>query len=327
MSDPDASRDPYAPLSCLGLSIGAMVVLAMLPSWIGLLGTWHWALDLFSHFRWQYLIVSVLAVGLTAWRGPRLVLAFAVATLLLNGFLIGRLAWQPGISRDNLADDFKLTVLSVNVLTSNPDKQAVLDHVQQADADVVFVMEVNGEWLAALQVLKSKYPHHMEHPREDNFGLALFSRIPWKREETLWLGDSLVPTVEVELSHQGRELVVIGTHPLPPVGREYASHRDEQLRLLAAHVSKRKPPALIVGDLNATPWSNGMRIVTAGDGLAFRSLSPPWTPTWRAGSIFAIPIDHALCTAPLVITERKAGPDVGSDHRPVRVTVGWENKR
>jgi endonuclease/exonuclease/phosphatase (EEP) superfamily protein YafD len=215
-------------------------------------------------------------------------------------------------------------VLSVNVLTSNPDKQKVLDHVLESDADVVFLMEVNDAWMAALRALRSKYPHQIGHPRQDNFGVALFSRTPWKREETLWLEDSLVPTIEIEWTHQGRELVLIGTHPLPPVGRDYATRRDTQLRALAGHVAALKQPVLVVGDLNATPWSTGMRITTAKGRLAYRSLSPPWTPTWRAGSIFAIPIDHALCTAPLVIAELKVGPDVGSDHRSVRVTMGWE---
>jgi endonuclease/exonuclease/phosphatase (EEP) superfamily protein YafD len=327
MSRPDNERDEYAPFSCIGLSVGTLIVLTMLPSWFGLLGDWHWTLDLFSHFRWQYLIVSVLAVAWTAWRRQGNVFVFAGATLLLNGFLIGRLAWHPEITREKLAGDFKLTVLSLNVLTSNPEKQQVLDHVLNSDADVVFLMEVNDAWMAALLALKTKYPHHIGHPRPDNFGVALFSRIPWKREETLWLGDSLVPTLEIELTHGGRELVIVGTHPVPPVGRDYATRRDGQLRALAEHVATLKPSVLVVGDFNATPWSAGTRIITANGRLGYRSLSPPWTPTWRAGSIFAIPIDHALCTEPLVISERKVGPDVGSDHRSVRVTMGWENPK
>jgi endonuclease/exonuclease/phosphatase (EEP) superfamily protein YafD len=304
--------------------IGAVIALALVFSWLGLLGDWHWFPDLFSHFRWQYLIISAAAVAWAAWRRRRHVFILSVATLILNAVLIGRLAWHPGINRATRTDDFKLSVLSLNVLTSNPDKQKVLDHVLSADADVVFFMEVNDTWMAALQPLKSKYPHHVAHPRQDNFGVALFSRIPWTSEQTLWLGVSEVPTLEIEVTHQGRDLTLIGTHPLPPVGSDYSILRDGQLRMLAEHVSQSKRPVLVVGDLNATPWSAGMRIATADDRLGFRSLSPPWTPTWRAGSIFAIPIDHALCTAPLVITERSVGPDVGSDHRSLRVSIGWE---
>jgi endonuclease/exonuclease/phosphatase (EEP) superfamily protein YafD len=124
------------------------------------------------------------------------------------------------------------------------------------------------------------------------------------------------------MTHQGRDFVLIGTHPPPPGGREFAAERDRQLGQLAEHVALTQMPVLVVGDLNATPWSAGMRIAT-GRNLGFRSLRPPWTPTWRAASIFAIPIDHALCTAPLVIVGRSVGPDVGSDHRSLNIAVGW----
>ena len=77
-------------------------------------------------------------------------------------------------------------------------------------------------------------------------------------------------------------------------------------------------------DFNATPWSAGMRRAMAGN-LQYRSLSAPWRPTWEVGSIFGLPIDHVLCTAPLVIASRAIGPDVGSDHRPQQISVGMES--
>jgi endonuclease/exonuclease/phosphatase (EEP) superfamily protein YafD len=124
------------------------------------------------------------------------------------------------------------------------------------------------------------------------------------------------------MTHQGRSLFIIGTHPVSPGGRARAIARDVQLQRLAEHVKQLQDPVLLVGDLNATPWSAGMRIITSGK-LGFRSLDPPWTPTWHKLSVVGVPIDHALASAPLVITRRSVGPDVGSDHRPIDVTVGW----
>jgi endonuclease/exonuclease/phosphatase (EEP) superfamily protein YafD len=301
-----------------------IILLSLVFSWLGLLGGLHWSLDLTSHFRWQYLIASLVAVLWTAWARHWKSLAFAILTFLLNAALIGRLAWHPEVSRATLDPNFKLTVLSMNVLTSNANKQQVLDHVLASNADVVFLMEVNREWAQALQPLKAKYPHHIHAPREDNFGLSLHSRIPWTKGGLLALGMAEVPSVEIEITHQGRDLTLIGTHPLPPIGGGYAAWRDQQLAQLSDRVAWSNKPVLVVGDLNATPWSAGLRLATASGKLGFRSLSPAWTPTWRVRSIFAIPIDHALCTAPLVISDRSVGSDVGSDHRPLQVTVGWE---
>jgi endonuclease/exonuclease/phosphatase (EEP) superfamily protein YafD len=215
-----------------------------------------------------------------------------------------------------------MRVVAYNVLTSNPDKQRTLDYLLATDADVIGLVEVDRTWLAAMAPLQAKYPHQFAEPRPDNFGVALFSRIPLERAELLWLGEPQLPSIEASLWHQGRNLSFIVTHPMPPIGARNAAWRDGQLARLADHVSRLRMPALVVGDLNATPWSAGMRILMS-TGLGFRSVSPAWTPTWRATSLFAIPIDHALGTAPLVITHRSVGPDLGSDHRPLDFTVGW----
>ena len=302
---------------------GAVGLLALLPSWVGHLGDFHWALDLLSHFRWQYLAVAGLVAAWALWRRQRGVLVAALLTLAMNGWLIGRLASHPEISREAVAPDFHLKVMSLNVLTSNPNKPRVLDAILKTDADVVFLMEVNQEWMQAMEPLKARYPHFYSQPREDNFGIALFSKIPWTDEKVLWLGKASVPSLEVRLKHDGREFRVIGTHPLPPMGPTYAILRNQQLKKLAEHASRQALPVLVMGDLNATPWSHGMHILQEDGKLGYRSLEAPWAPTWRAGSIFGIPIDHILCTSPFIIAERSVGPDVGSDHRPLIATVAW----
>ncbi|MEO6080613.1 MAG: DUF6152 family protein [Steroidobacteraceae bacterium] len=302
-----------------------VALLALIPSWLGLLGGWHWLLDLFAHFRWEYLIISAVVIVWAMWRRQRGIAVLAAVTFLLNAVLIATLAFDSEVSEASVADNFSLRVLSQNVLRSNPDKQAVVDHVLASDADVVLLLEVDKQWMAALQTLQTKYPYSLAEPRANSFGIALFSRIPWSSAKILWLGDLKVPLVEVAFTHQGRNFVFIGTHTMSPVGGRRARLRDRQLQLLAEHVTQLKVPVLVVGDLNATPWSAGIRIATSGN-LKFRSLSPPWTPTWRVGTIHPIPIDHALATAPLVITRRAVGPDVGSDHRSLSIWAGWARR-
>lgn len=304
--------------------VGSAGLLALLPSWLGLAGGWHWSLDLLSHFRWQYLLASLAVVAWGFWGRQRATLLAALATLLLNGALIGSLAFDP-VHKAPVAADFRLRVLSLNVLTSNRDHQAVIGQVRAADADVVYLMEVDAAWAVALGALEDTYPHRLVHPSPDNFGLALYSRIALQDAQVVRLHENARPSVVARLRHAGRELMLLGTHPVPPMGPVHAAARDAQLAAVAAFIGGARDPVLLLGDLNATPWSHGMRLLQRG-GLAFRSASPPWTPTWMRSTPFAIPIDHALCTAPLVITRRQVGPDVGSDHRPLTLTVGWESR-
>lgn len=297
-------------------------LLLLLPGWLGMLGNWHWVLDLLSHFRWQYLFASVAVTAWAAWRGRRVVLALALLTLVLNGALIGQLAWQPQLRNAALVPDFQLRALSVNVHTSNRDSRAVIDEVLASDADVVVFIEVDAGWMRALRALEARYPFQIAHPQPDNFGIALFSRLPFVDGEVLRLGGAQRPSIAVTLTQGGRQLRFIGTHPPPPISRGMSALRDEQFALLAQYAERSAVPVILVGDLNATPWSAGLRVLTAG-ALGFRGLNPPWMPTWRVRSPFAIPIDHALCTAPLVITQREVGRDVGSDHRPIVAEFGW----
>src|SRR5690606_23524185 len=134
-----------------------LFVAALVPSWLGLLGSWHWLLDLASHFRWQYLAAGCAAMAWSWWRRQRLVLEFAVLTTLVNGALVAGLAQAPHVLTDPpLAGHIPLRVLSFNVLNSNQRRQDVVDYIAAVDADIVFLAEVDARWAAALEPLASR---------------------------------------------------------------------------------------------------------------------------------------------------------------------------
>lgn len=298
------------------------LLLALGGTWLGLLGRWHWSLDLFSHFRWQYLVLCVVGVLWSiASRRPRLVLLACLVSLAANAFELARASGDDSYA---LSTTPRLRVVSLNVHTGNPDKAAVLDYLRAADADVIFLMEVDAAWARALAELGQTHPVFRVWPREDNFGLALYSRVSFRDVDLLQVSDRATPTVLARLGWHDRDLAILGIHPLPPIGGELSALRDAQLGATAALVASLDVPVLLIGDLNATPWSNGTRLLLDATGLGYRSLDPAWTPTWAAGSPFAIPIDLALATSPLVIAGREIGPSVGSDHRPQLLEIGWQ---
>lgn len=88
----------------------------------------------------------------------------------------------------------------------------------------------------------------------------------------------------------------------------------------AAQAARTDAPALLVGDMNAAPWSpQGMDV--ARRGLTRARCDGPWASTWLSRWPFlGLPIDHAYVTDDLAI-DCQIGPDVGSDHWPLLVTV------
>ena len=307
-----------------------VILLALSGSWIGLLGDWHWFADLFSHFRWQYLIIALLAVFWSFWRRRRVRVFISLITLVLNAWLIGGLAWRVGSFAKSEVSQEKVRIVSLNVLTSNQRYADVLGYLRFCDADLIFLMEVDDVWAAAMDVLKDTHPHHLVHAREDNFGIALYSRLPLTGTRIIHelpmgqlIGPFATPMIQAHLKLGSRQLIFHGIHPVPPGGSTAWLRRNDQLRAVATQVAATDVPSLALGDFNSTPWCSGMRSIREKGVLDFHSLSPPWQPTWRAASVFAIPIDHALCTSSLIITHRQIGPDVGSDHRPQWVDVHW----
>ncbi len=150
----------------------------------------------------------------------------------------------------------------------------------------------------------------------------MFSRIPWVGAQVIKPFAESAPIIEARLNYRGRDFVLIGAHPKSPGTPGRAQSRDREMQWLAERVAQSQLPVLVMGDMNATPWSVGMRLLTAGN-LDYRALDAPLAPTWLARTPFAVPIDQVVCTAPLVIAHRAIGPDVGSDHRPQEISVGW----
>lgn len=308
------------------LEAGLFVGLA--GSWLGLLGSWHWLLDLCSHFRWQGIMVCLAALAWAGWRRRRWVLRAALLTLGLNGWLLVR----PGgpDPTGNARPEFNVRVVSFNLLTTNQNHAAVLSWLQQSEGDVIFLMEVDHLWAQALQPLLKTHPHHLIQPASDNFGLALYSR--WPAEQLRILsgrdlglregrGLAITDSMGARFRTAGREWLFIGTHPVPPMGAFFADSRDCQLQALSGYLAGCGLPVLIAGDLNASPWSHGFRQLTSHPLL--QTAPGAWRPTWRAPSLFAVPIDHALCVPPLFFKQRTIGPELGSDHRPQVLELGW----
>jgi endonuclease/exonuclease/phosphatase (EEP) superfamily protein YafD len=159
------------------------------------------------------------------------------------------------------------------------------------------------------------------NPRTDNFGLALISRHPIIDPQLFEL-DGRNPAVQGRIRTALGEWTIVGLHPFPPAGRTYSGYRNRQLHSAARRIEPLSAPRVILGDLNSTSSSPMFRDFLEMTGLKDSRIGFGWQPTWPAGSLsFRIPIDHVLVESDLVVQDRQVGPDIGSDHLPVRVRL------
>ena len=191
----------------------------------------------------------------------------------------------------------------------------MLKFLQASDADVILLMEVNETWMNSLQPLRANYSQVIAAPREDNFGIALFSRLPLTNSEVMELGKAEVPSIAATIFVGREQVFLLGTHPLPPGSTTYAHLRNEQFREIATLIHSRNVPAIVLGDLNCTPWSPYFTDLLRDSGLKNVSPRRGLFGSWPAGLPLArIPLDHGLVSPTI---EKRTGPPVGSDHLPL----------
>jgi endonuclease/exonuclease/phosphatase (EEP) superfamily protein YafD len=293
--------------------------LSLTCTWLGSLGRYGWAFDLQSHFRLQYLLACTLVLAFALLRRRTWLLLMALISLLWNAQIV--YAFHQTAQVANSLHEKPLRVMSFNVLIENKNQAAAINHVMQADADIVCLLEVDDSWRTALQPLRVKYPHRVEELSHGNFGIACYTRLPLKslevRRFTLWR----LPTLVLNLDHLGTPLTFIGTHPLAPLNELNAQAWQQQLSSIATLVAALSGEVILAGDLNATPWCEGMRLLRENSGLDFHSVDPVWPPTWGLNLPMMIPIDHVLMKGGLTAQKRTIGPEVGSDHRSVTVEI------
>lgn len=313
---PPADRPNFSVWGLLEVGAG----LACLATVTGFLGRLWWIFELTSHFRLHLALgLGMLAVVWTVKRRWRMTAICAIAAVA-NAVLVLLLLWPEG--NPVAAAGPQLRLVGLNVHTENERSDLVLEFLRRTDADVILLMEVNERWMNALGSLRTNYAQVIAEPREDNFGIALFSRLPLTNTAVIELGEAEVPSIAVVIEVGGQQVSLLGTHPLPPGSAEYARLRNEQLREITAHVRRQTVPAIVVGDLNATPWSPYFVELLRASGLKNASQGRGLFASWPAGLPGArIALDHCLVSASIRVLEKQLGPRVGGDHLPLVIDL------
>jgi len=300
-------RSIVGPRSLL-LLLGAATLLALLAP----LG---WPFELFAHFRVQYAAVSVVLVPLLLWiRRPGLAATAAVlaaihlAPAVRNVFVDRPVTSCTGPS---------LTVITANVRYRNEDRTRFIDWLQSHPADLVVVQEVTAAWAEEFSRLES-YPHRAVLVREDPYGIAVLSRWPLESTEPAdFAGDGL-PSLVGRVEIAGQRVLFVGLHTHWPVLPGLARARDESLRAVARLIQAQDRPAIVLGDLNLTPFSPVFARFEDAAGVRDVMDGRRWRPTWQAGFWpLALRIDHVLAATGICVEQAEVGSSIGSDHRPV----------
>ena len=184
--------------------------------------------------------------------------------------------------------------------------------------DFIAVLEINNSWMNELKALKKDYLYSIVFPREDNFGIAFFSKAPILKSEKYDFGNIGIPSISAVMSMNGKNITVIATHPLPPVSKDSVSFRNRHIAELGRSATNTKGAVMVLGDMNTTSWTPVFKDMIKTSGLNDSRRGFGVQSSWPADIFFMrIPIDHCLFSDEIKITNREVGPFIGSDHFPV----------
>lgn len=297
-----------------------IVLLSMAGVIVGFFGRWHFRADLACHFRVQA-TAALLIAGLILWPLKRR--RWSMASLLFGGMLAGSLV--PFLWPNSIVGPGSYRLLTLNVLTSNPHPDRVIEYIVEQDPDFILLQETNLEWVKTLdKALAESWPYSKTVPRSDNFGIVIYSKIAWSSCNVVeYAAEIPTPSLSalIELPN-GQPLRLIATHSLPPMSLPYWQARNSLFAELASDVqSVAADRTIVAGDLNCTPWSYWFRKLLRESGLHNSALGQGLGISWLPIPMTAcgLPIDHVLVGSGIRVSHRQVGPSVGSDHRPIIV--------
>ncbi|MET0261969.1 MAG: endonuclease/exonuclease/phosphatase family protein [Rariglobus sp.] len=281
-------------------------------------GDRHWLPEVTTHFRPHYgILLSACVIIYAIASRCRVAAVLSVFALINIAFLVPRFVPHPVAPREAT----RLKLLLANVHTDNLNRTAIVELIQREQPDVVALLEINDAWLAALKPLTSSYPHIRSVPRSDNFGIVLLSRVPVSDLKTVYLTVAELPSIRATLTLADRQQIsLLATHPLPPGSADGVLLRDQQLAAIARWSIAEPHPTVVLGDLNCTPWSPAFRTLLKTSALTDTGYGI--APTWPVKPwLLRVPLDHCLASSTLFVSEHRIGPDIGSDHFPIIVTL------
>ncbi len=278
----------------------------------------HANIELFAHFRLQYLVVSfLLLIVFAVLRVPAFAILMLAVTIVNASFVV---PWYSGSGEKTHESDLRL--LHANVLSKNDDYGRLLELVEKEAPDIVLLQEFSPGWQDATKPLQQVFPFSYTLPREGNFGIALFSRLPLESVRHVASPPLGYPTIVATLVLAESKLTIISTHPTIPVTPSLYESRNEQLESVTKLVQESQGAVILIGDFNASLWGRSYSVLEENSGLRNTRQGFGILPTWPTYMPIAmIPIDHALVSDGLEVVELRTGPRIGSDHLPLLVEI------
>ncbi len=222
-------------------------------------------------------------------------------------------------SENSKGENPNFKIISINIFSDNNKFQYLKDYLKTENSDVLVLQELTPAWQKHVDFVRKEYPYFKEEVRDNNFGIAIYSKIPFDTIITRSYDNDMHPSLIGELKINGKPLSILATHPVPPLPNQARfERRNKQYQLIKKEIDHLPNKNIIlIGDLNSTVYSPNFKLVQSDrmkDARAGFGLNNSWNafiPLFRTN------IDQCWVSKDIKVTNFYRGKDIKSDHFPI----------
>lgn len=297
----------------------------LLPLSVANLASGLWPpVDLLASFRLQYAFCASLLFLVSLWKRYVFTAIMSFLSVIVNVTLVVPLYLRDDVGAEVPSDQVR--ILHINAWKENLRTEDVLALIRSSKAEIVSLQEITEPLHNGLAELADVFT--ILDAKEN---ALLFRTGPLAPVIVRWQEIILEerPCIEVLVRIGIKDLSILAVHTWAPLTLARVRARDKQFMMIADWYCRQDVPAVVVGDLNATPWSACFRSLLHATGMLDSEKGYGIQATWPVRPVpwlawmARIPIDHCLHGPELRTLARSVGPDCGSNHLPLSVTLGW----
>ena len=289
---------------------------ATLATVLGFFGATWWGFDRLADFRFPYLVILVTTAIIYGFVFRRALSAAFLLAAVANAALLAPmwLTTQPVATSND-----SIRVVSLDTDGSSDSRRAIVEWINQEEADVALLHHTSGDWAATLADSDVPYRIVTTPVASEATGRSLVL----VRHNTTASPLPPVPGADVtfRVATGNSTATVIGISVRNPGSSSAADDRIERFTAVNAAALGMPGPVVVTGNLETTRWSHAFALLAEGmtnseDGFGYAATWPSFD--WPVvGSYTGLPVDHAVYLGAITVPYRRIGPDLGPAHRPL----------
>ncbi len=312
-----------------------LCTIVLLATGLPLIDTAIWWIRIFDFPRFQIAVLTFVALILAyiyvdfKWKFKLpLLLILAISLVYQVQFVVVYSPLYKTQAKDSNSPDKEnsFSLLVTNVRMDNEDKERFQALVEKYNPDVLLINEPDQEWAESINKLDNDYPHSINYPLDNTYGMMLLSKLPLIDGVVNFLVKDDIPSIYSKIALPSGSIIdFYGVHPEPPKPGTDTYERDTELLIIGKRIKETNNPTIVAGDLNDVGWSETSKL--------FRKYSELVDPREGRGlyntysvflPLFRYPLDHIFYSGEFGLLSMNKLESIGSDHFPIMIELNFE---